>query len=171
MDEQSFSEPESQVIEENQVSTSYLLWLAGVLQLHGLHRIYNGKIVTGLLWLFTLGLFGVGQLIDLFLIPKMVDKYNANLKSKMGVFDNGVPLAPTVVISEVIRPTREQLMTKLVNAAATRGGKLSVTQAVIATGASFSEVETVLRNMLKNGYVGIDNDPDSGIVIYKFLEL
>jgi Protein kinase domain/TM2 domain len=34
----------------------------------GLHRFYVGKIWTGLLWFFTLGLLGVGQFIDVILI-------------------------------------------------------------------------------------------------------
>ena len=46
----------------------YLLWLFGFL---GAHRFYYGRPVTGTLWFFTLGLLGIGWLVDLFLIPGM----------------------------------------------------------------------------------------------------
>jgi TM2 domain-containing membrane protein YozV len=46
----------------------YLLWIFGFT---GAHRFYYGKPVTGTIWFFTLGLLGIGWLIDLFLIPGM----------------------------------------------------------------------------------------------------
>jgi TM2 domain-containing membrane protein YozV len=46
----------------------YVLWIFGFL---GAHRFYFGKPVTGTIWFFTLGLLGVGWIIDLFLIPSM----------------------------------------------------------------------------------------------------
>lgn len=158
---------------ETKVSSAYILWLACLLQLHGLHRLYNGKVFTGLLWLCTLGLFGVGQLVDLLLIPNMVDEHNTKLRARLGVSNVGVPLYQPVVATSIINPkyTRSQLMMKLLKAADSRGGKLSVTQAVMDTGASFAEVEAILREMLKNGYIAIDNHPDTGVVIYHFLEL
>ena len=47
-------------------SVGYLLWIFGFT---GAHRFYYGKPLTGTLWFFTLGLLGIGWLIDLFLIP------------------------------------------------------------------------------------------------------
>ena len=44
----------------------YLLWIFGFT---GAHRFYFGKPVSGAIWFFTLGLLGIGWLIDLFLIP------------------------------------------------------------------------------------------------------
>lgn len=46
----------------------YLLWIFGFT---GAHRFYYGKQITGLIWFFTLGLLGIGWLIDLFLIPSL----------------------------------------------------------------------------------------------------
>tara|TARA_R110002049_G_scaffold157645_2_gene322626 strand:+ start:960 stop:1355 length:396 start_codon:yes stop_codon:yes gene_type:complete len=46
----------------------YLLWIFGFI---GAHRFYYGRQVTGVIWFFTLGLFFIGWIIDLFLIPSM----------------------------------------------------------------------------------------------------
>jgi TM2 domain-containing membrane protein YozV len=46
----------------------YLLWIFGFM---GAHRFYYGKPITGTLWFFTLGLFFIGWIVDLFLIPSM----------------------------------------------------------------------------------------------------
>lgn len=46
----------------------YLLWIFGFT---GAHRFYYGKPKTGILWFCTGGLFLIGWIIDLFLIPGM----------------------------------------------------------------------------------------------------
>lgn len=49
-------------------SFGYLLWIFGFL---GSHRFYYGRPVTGTIYFLTLGLLGIGWLVDLFLIPSM----------------------------------------------------------------------------------------------------
>ncbi|NEP80036.1 MAG: NINE protein [Okeania sp. SIO3B3] len=158
----------------NSIRYSYLFWGACILGLNGCHRLYNGKILTGLLWLFTGGLFGIGQFIDLLLIPNMVEEHNTKVKAKLGTSSQGVPLYQSngAVSMKVSPPqTRQQLMVALLRSASTKGGKLSVSQGVMETGASFLEVEEALKEMLKTGYVSVDNHPETGIVIYDFHEL
>jgi TM2 domain-containing membrane protein YozV len=46
----------------------YLLWIFGFM---GAHRFYYGRQITGTIWFFTLGLFLIGWIVDLFLIPFM----------------------------------------------------------------------------------------------------
>ena len=60
----------------------YLLWIFGFT---GAHRFYFGKPVTGTIWFFTLGLLGIGWLIDVFLIPAM-DR-QADRRYRAGAFD------------------------------------------------------------------------------------
>lgn len=49
-------------------SIGYLLWLFGFT---GAHRFYYGRPVTGTIYYFTFGLFLIGWLVDLVLIPGM----------------------------------------------------------------------------------------------------
>ncbi len=49
-------------------TVGYILWIFGFT---GSHRFYYGKPVTGTIWFFTLGLFFIGWIVDLFLIPSM----------------------------------------------------------------------------------------------------
>ena len=46
----------------------YVLWIFGFT---GSHRFYFGKPISGTIYFCTLGLLGIGWLVDLFLIPSM----------------------------------------------------------------------------------------------------
>ena len=63
--------------ETHSVLGGYVLWLFGFT---GAHRFYYGRPITGLLWLFTGGLFLVGWVVDLFLMPSLArsaeDRYS-----------------------------------------------------------------------------------------------
>ncbi len=63
------------------------------------------------------------------------------------------------------------LMRALLEVAERRGGELTVTQGVMASGMDFDEVEECLRGMVDKGYVDVDNAPGSGVVVYRFSEL
>ncbi len=56
------------------VLMGYLLWIFGFI---GAHRFYYGKQISGTIWFFTLGLFFIGWIIDLFLIPSMAREAGA----------------------------------------------------------------------------------------------
>ncbi len=64
------------------VIIGYLFWLLGIF---GAHRFYFGKPLTGVIWFFTGGVFLIGWIIDLFLIPSMAEA--ANLRYRPGRID------------------------------------------------------------------------------------
>ena len=63
----------------------YVLWIFGFM---GAHRFYYGKQISGTIYFFTLGLLGIGWIIDLFLIPSM-DR-SCDIKYKAGRYDYNV---------------------------------------------------------------------------------
>jgi TM2 domain-containing membrane protein YozV len=46
----------------------YILWIFGFM---GAHRFYYGRPVSGTIYFFTLGVFFIGWIVDLFLIPAL----------------------------------------------------------------------------------------------------
>ncbi len=58
----------SYVSNTHSMAVGYILWIFGFI---GSHRFYFGKPVSGTIYFFTLGLFLVGWIVDLFLIPGM----------------------------------------------------------------------------------------------------
>jgi TM2 domain-containing membrane protein YozV len=77
--------PEPQLHDTHSIVFGYALWIFGFT---GAHRFYYGKPVTGTLWFLTFGLFGIGWLIDLFLIPAM-DR-QADLRFNSGPLDYNI---------------------------------------------------------------------------------
>ncbi len=63
----------------------YLLWIFGFM---GAHRFYYGRQITGVIWFFTLGLFFIGWIVDLFLIPAL-DR-SADRRYAQGPYDYSV---------------------------------------------------------------------------------
>lgn len=55
---------------------TYVLALLGLVGFAGMHRFYLGRPMTGLLWLVTGGLCGVGTLMDLLFMPGLLRDAN-----------------------------------------------------------------------------------------------
>lgn len=50
------------------LAVGYICWVFGFM---GAHRFYYGKQISGTIWFFTLGLLGIGWLVDLVLMPSL----------------------------------------------------------------------------------------------------
>ena len=156
-----------EISESGQTALSYLFWLAGCSGVCGLHRFYNGKIGTGVLWLCTFGLLGVGQLVDLALIPGMAETRSRQLKEKryqVGPFDN-----PAMMYNP--KTQAPPLTVQLLRLAKQNKGRLLVTDCVLSTGATFAEIEAQLKELVQSGYAHVTNDATSGVVVYEIPEL
>lgn len=156
-------------------STAYLTWCLCLFGICGGQRFYTGNIGLGLVYLFTFGLFGVGQVIDLVLIPGMVEKRNFYLQGKVVAGSNHLV---TLNIGEIPQPKGlgefngktfdKSPMQKLLKAAKEQGGQLSMAQAAMSTELEAEDIKKLLQEAQRVGYAQIGNDPTTGAIRYFF---
>jgi TM2 domain-containing membrane protein YozV len=156
--------------QDNRTLNSYLFWLLFFMGFGGIHRLYNGKIGTGLLWLCTGGLFGIGQIVDLLLIPDMASERRLRLLARSGALRPGMAVGQAVA-AQPAALNQEQKMVRLLEVARERGGRLTVPQAVMSMHLGFEEVEALLLEMHRKGYAAMDNDLETGVIVYEFMGL
>lgn len=58
------------------VQRAYLFWTLSIFGLLGFHRLYLQKKKTAVVWMLTLGLFGLGALADFIFLKWLVKRYN-----------------------------------------------------------------------------------------------
>lgn len=147
---------------------AYMLWAGCFMGVCGLQRLYNGKIGTGLLYVFTFGLLGIGQFIDLFLIPRMVEDANNRLVLEgvdPALLGRGAGMA--LLGAKRIPRTTEEFQVALVQAAEKHEGRLTTAEAVSETGRGFKDVKQHLDQMAVGGFIELDSD-DEGNEFYRF---
>ncbi|MCC0175961.1 NINE protein [Waterburya agarophytonicola K14] len=144
---------------------AYILWAFGLMGFNGLHRFYSGKITSGLVYFATLGFFGIGQFVDLFLIPGMVKERNIYLLHEATVQSHNNGSRVTLVKQE--KKEVDPMLT-LLQAAAKHNNVLSVGQAMLSTEFPIEKVQPLLDKAIKQGLAHVDNDEETGAMRYYF---
>lgn len=150
-------------------SVAYLLWIAGFFGIAGLHRFYVGKPLSGLLWLLTGGLFGIGTLIDAVLIPGLVDRSNQRLLGGPvhlhlhGDTMDGV-LAPSqrALPAPKVEPPEKQIL----RIAARRGGVVTPQMLALESDLSIKDAQRELMALVEAGHCTVDVAED-GAEVYR----
>jgi TM2 domain-containing membrane protein YozV len=161
-------------------NTAYVFWLLCLLGICGGHRFYSGRIFSGFVYLFTFGIFGIGQLVDLAFIPGMVEKRNIYLRGLYG-FPGGASQLPYVTLNvgslsqlqpqpipELAAPAPMNPLHQLLKVAQEQGGTLSPAQVALYLELEPEAVQSLLREAQKHGYAEVCNDPETGAVRYRF---
>jgi len=151
--------------ERRSVGLAYLLWAMAFLAvplglpgLNGLHRFYCRKPRTGALWLVSFGLLGIGQLVDLFLIPAMVEAANKDLP----------PDQPLAAAQAPARPTLERQLLGLARRSGTEGFSLNdaLIDLDLPSGTDSRALRSEIERLLKDQLLEIGNDA-RGRVVYR----
>jgi TM2 domain-containing membrane protein YozV len=133
---------------------AYLFAMLGFLTpAAGVHRIYLGRPVSGLLYLLTWGFLGIGTMIDFFLIPRMVDDANRRLL---------YPVIPAGAFPPP--PTREH---QILRAAREHGGVVTVELVALQSAMSLADAKQELERLRKEGHCSMDVSTE-GAMLYVF---
>jgi hypothetical protein len=172
-------ETSSEVYSERSKRIAYFFWLLWLIGIAGAQRFYVGRNVSGLIYLCTWGIFGLGQLIDLALIPEMVESYNfkhkllhANIESSQElVVSNKDSLEWKMSKIELSREVAQNnLMQEMFGLAKQNNDVLTVDRVVLSTGRSFAEVEEILEYMCESGYATVYKHPVTGLTTYQSID-
>ena len=166
--------------------TAYVLWCACFFGGCGIHRFYLGKYGTGLLYFFTFGLFGIGQFIDLFLIPGMVERENKKEELQRGTTVNiniqgvtaqqeyasaerrAAPAMPQKTPQAAAEPeTGKALEAKILKLARNFRGRLTPLELAANSSLSLEEADRALEDIVRRGYANMAVS-DSGNIMYEF---
>ncbi|MEM9137202.1 MAG: TM2 domain-containing protein [Cyanobacteria bacterium P01_F01_bin.42] len=131
--------------------TAYILWCSSFFGICGIHRFYLGKPVSGLFYLFTFGFFGLGQLLDLLLIPKIVNEKN---RHEQLLPPPQQPSAQSRLDVAILKLCRDR-----------NGATLS--DCVMDTSAAPQDVKQVIHQLCVDDMLAIANRESDGAVIYR----
>jgi hypothetical protein len=134
-----------------QLALAYLVWAFGLVGVCGLQRFYARKPLSGTLYLFTFGLCFLGQLVDLWLLPELVEQANT------------VPL-----LRRARGVSTERQLLQLARVRGERGFTLN--DAVLSLedqdALQSEELRTVIERLLHAHLLDVGND-ERGRVIYR----
>jgi TM2 domain-containing membrane protein YozV len=129
------------------LGVAYLLWAIGGFGTLGLHRFYLRKHGTGVLWLLTGGVFGIGAVVDLFRLPAMVREAEIEEDDRALLRDAAEAVAEPS--SQAVAESLEQVILRVAKA----GGGL-VSPALVATSGHWSldDSRACLDEMVRKGH-------------------
>jgi hypothetical protein len=149
------------------VTLAYLLWLCSGCGALGFHRFYLGKIGTGVLWMFSGGMCGIGCIYDAVTLTRQVQEANVRYEVEARVRGElGYGAAAYATRTKARIETSEKTVLRV---ARDNGGFVTPGEAALEGDMSVDEARKVLEKMATRGNAEM-RVRSSGVVVYFFPE-
>jgi TM2 domain-containing membrane protein YozV/predicted transcriptional regulator len=151
---------------------AYLLWFLSGFGILGFHRFYLGKVPTGLLWMCTGGLFGIGTIYDFLTLPGQVRE--ANIRDAFYNRDGGhrnwryVNDGEAEIIRE--KTGKESVERIILKVAKRNKGILTPSEVALEANIPIEEAKKTLDALVSKGFAEI-RVRRSGALVYTLPEL
>jgi TM2 domain-containing membrane protein YozV len=153
------------------VGIAYLLWFLSGFGVLGFHRFYLGKIPTGILWMCTVGLCGIGSIYDFFTLPGQVREANIRdaLYKDMMNRSHGRPGWRYADDARIInkKDSAERIILRL---AKEKKGILTATEVALEADIPIEEAKRDLDTLVSKGFAEL-RVRKSGTLVYTIPEL
>jgi hypothetical protein len=143
-----------------------LFWIPSLFGVAGLQRIYLGKIGSGILYLLTGGLFGIGTLYDALTLPEQVR--HANLQRRLEGPRGGMQ----DFFLDAAQPEQEEASLEhvILRTAKKNGGSVSPAEVALEANVSADEAREKLEELVGKGFAEMRVRKRSGNLAYVFPE-
>lgn len=149
---------------------SYLLAVLGFFGAAGIHRFYLRRPITGIIYLFTGGLFLIGTIYDLATMARRVDDLNRDIELEEGRREphwEQMPRRPYAASAKPQTLTEDDKEKLTLNLAQRFKGYLTATELASHSRMSLKEAKDTLDRLAKEGFADI-RVTDGGAVLYHF---
>ena len=154
---------------------AYLLWFVGGFGVLGFHRFYLGKFGTGILYLVTGGLVGVGCIYDFFTMPMQVR--NANLETRYrqaleygtprDVRAEGIPRASNRSTNRIREIGSDSIERVILKTAKKNSGLATPAEVALEGNIPLDEAKKHLEQLVSKGFAEM-RVSKSGNLVYTF---
>ena len=156
------------------VGIAYLLWLISGCGALGFHRFYLGKIPTGILWMCTFGLFGIGTIYDFFTLPGQVREANIRWAMQQGIggrFPNNHQVWHNVSDGKArIVREKENIERTILRIAKENNGILTASEVALSANIPIEDAKRDLDALVSKGFAEL-RVRKSGTLVYTIPDL
>jgi TM2 domain-containing membrane protein YozV len=145
---------------------AYLLWLLSLVGVCGVHRLYLGKIGTGILWIVTGGLFGIGALYDLVTLPGQVREANIRKSYELALQAQARGYLPQAAPPRQKKDSIERI---ILRCARKNSGFVTASEVALDGDVGMDEAKAALDKLAGKGFAEM-RIRTNGVIVYVFAE-